>query len=659
MCGIFGVVCQKTQAKKLMAWTDELFRLSQSRGKEASGLALIEKGKVEVYKRALSSTELVTTGEYKKLFKTTTQTPLGVIGHSRLATNGAQSENRNNQPVYNDFGLVVHNGIIVNDADLWSRNLKSSPRNEVDTEVILALIQKNYKEGYSLEDATSKAFAKIEGSASIALVLAAEPYLTLATNTGSLYFFLAKKEKAFFFASEFYILDAFQKRFFRKKSEIKQIKAGGGTKVNLLTLKIQPFKLTENGQKRVKTEVTNEKAFSIKGLSEESRVGNEVTILLSQDNNLSRLKKHDFNYDSINKLTRCVRCILPKTMPFIKFDDAGVCNYCTNHKKIRPKGVGQLEKIVSTLGNKNSKADCIVAFSGGRDSSYGLHYLKKELSLNPIAYTYDWGMVTDLARRNQARIVGKLGVEHLIVSANIAQKRSYIRNHILAWLKRPELGMVPLFMEGDKQCVYYADQLAERLGIKLVVYCRGNELENEEFKWGHCGIKEGSPGGVIHDLSTKGKFQIALYYGLEYLKNPSYINSSIFDTLFSYFSTYIQKHNYLFLWHYIPWNEEKIVSTLKDSYGWETEPESNATWRIDDGSSAFYNYIYLRLQGFTENDTFRSNQIREGILSRKEALKLVDKENIPRYEALKWYFDRVGLEGDKVLSAIDNMPVFY
>ena len=52
--------------------------------------------------------------------------------------------------------------------------------------------------------------------------------------------------------------------------------------------------------------------------------------------------------------------------------------------------------------------DCLVPFSGGRDSMYVMHVIKKELGLNPIAFTYDWGMVTDLARRNIARICGNL-----------------------------------------------------------------------------------------------------------------------------------------------------------------------------------------------------------------------------------------------------------
>ena len=56
-----------------------------------------------------------------------------------------------------------------------------------------------------------------------------------------------------------------------------------------------------------------------------------------------------------------------------------------------------------------------------------MHVVKNDFGLNPITFTYDWGMVTDLARRNIARICGKLGVENIIVAADIHWKRKNIR----------------------------------------------------------------------------------------------------------------------------------------------------------------------------------------------------------------------------------------
>ena len=60
--------------------------------------------------------------------------------------------------------------------------------------------------------------------------------------------------------------------------------------------------------------------------------------------------------------------------------------------------------------------------------------------MNPIAYTYDWGMVTDLGRRNISRMCSSLGVENIIIAANIGLKRKNIRKNLLAWLKKTSLG---------------------------------------------------------------------------------------------------------------------------------------------------------------------------------------------------------------------------
>ena len=74
---------------------------------------------------------------------------------------------------------------------------------------------------------------------------------------------------------------------------------------------------------------------------------------------------------------------------------------------------------------------------------------------------------------------------------------------------------------------------------------------------------------------------------------------------------------------------ENLINSALDLYDWETSPDTRSTWRIGDGTAAFYNYIYYNVAGFTENDT-SSNQIREGLISRDDALALVD-ENSPRY----------------------------
>ena len=150
-----------------------------------------------------------------------------------------------------------------------------------------------------------------------------------------------------------------------------------------------------------------------------------------------------------------------------------------------------------------------------------------------------------------------------------------------------------------------------------------------------------------------------MFYGKEYLLNPSYINKSLYDTLDSFKSYYIIKHNTINLFNYVKWDETVINKTLIGEYDWETDPGTTTTWRIGDGTAAFYNYIYYTLAGFTENDTFRSNQIREGMMNREDALKIVNEENMYRYDSIKWYLDTIGLDFVSTLRTINNVSKIY
>ena len=347
-------------------------------------------------------------------------------------------------------------------------------------------------------------------------------------------------------------------------------------------------------------------------------------------------------------------------MPFIEFSTDGVCNYCRDYSPVNFRGAAALEEAVSRYRRESGQIDCLVTFSGGRDSSYGVHYVKTVLKMNPIVYTYDWGMVTDLARRNISRICGKLGIEHILVSADIHRKRANIRKNVSAWLRRPDLGTVPLFMAGDKQYFYFANKLGKQTGARLVVLCE-NLLETTHFKFGFCGIPPLIRSEHTYNLSVFRKAKLAAYYLRQFAANPSYVNSSLLDTASAYCCYYMIPHNYLNLFAYVRWDEKQIIPTLRNHYDWEVAQDTVSTWRIGDGTASFYNYIYYTIAGLTENDTFRSNQIREGMLGRNEALSLAQRDNEPRWESIKWYLDTIGLGNDfaSVIQRINGAPKRY
>lgn len=658
MCGIFGLAINtkgaQFSADELKEYSSWLFELSESRGKEAAGIAWVTSSRICSLKQAHKARIFTKDVEYQKLWNDYGDDTVAILGHSRLATNGVLQDNHNNQPVSGEHTVAVHNGIIVNDSEIWKQNPKLKRKYEVDTEVAVRLFEQELDKTGDGIKAVAYCIKQLQGSMSMALASAELRKLLLFTNTGSLYW--AKfTDKLLVFTSEYYSLRQFIRRYGEAEG-INRLDPGRLMAVELETLARQIVDLASPGKTIVKAE---KKPWA--KLVDESDYPQPDTVNWSRKslNSLEKLveKHYQSNKEAILGLRRCKKCILPETMPLISFDDKGVCNYCRDYKPLALKN--NLETVLDDYHSDFPFADCIVPFSGGRDSSYGLHYICNVLGRKPIAYTYDWAMVTDLARRNQARLISQLGVEHIIVSADIAKKRRNIRLNVLAWLKKPDLGMVPLFMAGDKQAEYYAMELMKRTGIKLIIYSRGNQLENEEFKWGHCGIREGSPEGVLHNLASSGKLKLASYYGLNFLKNPAYLNVSLIDTAFAYFVAYMMHLDFVYLYHYVGWNEDTVVETLRKEYGWETSPDTKATWRIDDGTVPFYNYIYYSMQGFTENDTFRSNQIRAGHLSRKVALKLVEEENRPRVPGLLWYFIHLDIDPVKAIKTIEASPKLY
>ncbi|MBR1257956.1 hypothetical protein JQ634_30250 [Bradyrhizobium sp. AUGA SZCCT0240] len=618
-----------------------LMQASEVRGKEATGLAIHTPIDIRVFKQAGRARNVAKSLRFRTFLDDalgalqtgsdgTFSSPLVFLGHSRLVTNGYSSLDDNNQPITTDSCVGIHNGIVVNDKELWLKHPQLTRSSEVDSEVIFRFIDSGIRDGLPVQQAVSSTFSKIYGVANIAFVRRDTRTLELATNNGSLFLFNTPESNCVIFASERHLLaEALaQIGFGVAGGKLSHLRPGQGASLAYDDASVKYYELS---------------------------APDVAVIAQSEPNSMPIIWRRP----SKATLRRCSVCILPETFPGISFDNDGVCSVCRAHEAKVLHGRDELERIVAPYRSKTGEADCIVAFSGGRDSSYGLHYLKRELGMNPIAYTYDWGMVTDVARRNISRLCAKLGVEHLLRSPDISQKRRYIRRNIEAWLKRPDLGMIPLFMAGDKQFYHYGRRVGRETGLPLIVFCAGNELERTEFKSGFSGVRESKHGQVLFRYSIWNKIRLLAYYVTQCVKNPSYLNSSLLDTISAFYSTYIERDDFLYLYHYIPWDEQLITKTLRDEYDWEMATETSNSWRIGDGTAAFYNYIYDTIAGFSEHDTFRSNQIRAKLLDRSEALRLVEIDNQPRWRSMQEYADLVGFNLEEALVIINSAPKLY
>ena len=601
MCGIFGFVNNDTS--RAVDLNNLVYR-TERRGQDASGMIWWDHDKYQIVKSDVKISQL------SKLFPSPKTSFLA--GHGRLITTGEEY----NQPIEFQGIWVLHNGIVINASELWN-SLNLEPHTKIDSEVIAAYFSCHLKKQDSLEKITKNLFSEIRGSVSACVLV---PHLgegILISNNGSLYSGF-DSNGVFLFASEAFTL-----------------KSSGVNHIHQVA-------------KPVSFQIPISPQFVI--LNDSTGVNRKIVPPLVKSKEEERL----LNY-SVKQLRRCSKCILPETMPFIEFDVHNVCNYCRNYvPRNQPKALELLENKLKPYYREGS-LKCIFPFSGGRDSSYGLHILVNELGIRPLTYTYDWGMVTDLARRNISLLASEFGVENIVVAADIRKKRAYIRENLRVWLKKPHLGMVSILTAGDKHFFRFVEQLKKETEIDLNIWSI-NPLEVTHFKAGFLGIQPDFISNRVYQSGISKQFNYQFKRLMRMMENPGYFNSSIWDTISGeYYRSKKKGSDYIHLFDFFKWDESVVDHTL-GSYGWEKSPDSASTWRIGDGTAAFYNYVYHRVAGFTEHDTFRSNQIREGSISRSEALKLVELENVPSYTNIRWYLDVLDLDFSEVINKVNSIP---
>tara|TARA_B100000767_G_scaffold207347_1_gene194259 strand:+ start:734 stop:2689 length:1956 start_codon:yes stop_codon:yes gene_type:complete len=651
MCGIFGFslgrnlsLAENSSVKKDIK---NFVKLSIKRGTDAFGINVNFDNNNYIYKSNSNPKIVIKKKEYdnfidKKLkLASNKKNFLNYFGQTRLVTNGTKFLYKNNQPISLKRITGLHNGIIFfnneKEENQSKKNYESFQMKSDSLNFFEKLENKIEENNESAIICFMKFIKEIDGNFSIAFSDLKEQILLISSNCGSLYYYHDIKKKIFTYASEKKILEKFIKnsKFFNDdKIEIKKI-INQSVVLNYFTHKVEVFD-NLNFSKKINISTIENTSYDI---------------ITNEQEDLKRLVS----------LKKCSKCVLPETYPFIQFDKEGVCNYCNSYQKQKFLGEEKLEKFLSIHRKNNNTPDCLIGLSGGRDSSYGLHLLKKKYKMNPVAFTYDWGLTTDISRLNASILCGKLGVEHIIRSADIEKKRRYVRQNIFAWLNDPHLGMLPIVQAGDKGFMDLGRTLCKELNLDFSVQATGYQLEQREFFLGFTGIKQNLKNNQrMSSYALATKLKIFLWYSYRTLKNPAYLNGALLDNFNGYLSSFIKKENSLHLFKYIKWNEKEIEGTLKDEYGWITDTSYGKNqWRMGDGQTSFNNFIYYQLAGFSEYDNFRSNQIREGLIEREEALKLCEQDNKIKFDTLKNFSEIIGFNLDEVLAKIISLPKLY
>jgi len=319
------------------------------------------------------------------------------------------------------------------------------------------------------------------------------------------------------------------------------------------------------------------------------------------------------------QLTICTRCILPETFPGIKFDEEGICNHCRREESFRAKSRDKkaeyrtrLDELIASIKGQAPNYDAIMAYSGGKDSSYTLKLLKKRYDLRILAFTFDNHFLSPLAVENIKKIADTLQIDHI----NFKPHWPLIKSLFITAAQEDIFPKAALLRASSvcTACISLVKSLVLKTALEMAI-------PFVAFGW--------SPG--------QAPIQSAIMK-----TNPSLIreNQKILKKIFydkigsetqSYFipDTYYEIYEKSFPYNIHPlaffdYNEEHISYELSNM-GWKlpSDTDSNSTNCL---INAFANQCHLKQYGFHPYVLEIANMVRQGVMSREEGIQKIYKD---------------------------------
>jgi N-acetyl sugar amidotransferase len=116
---------------------------------------------------------------------------------------------------------------------------------------------------------------------------------------------------------------------------------------------------------------------------------------------------------------RCIRCFVPESRPRVTFNELGVCNACqwAEEKKsidwaARQKVFGQ---ICDRFRGNGREPDCIVPWSGGKDSIYVAYKMAAGFGMTPLLLTVMPHLETNIGKWNRENTCTKFDKDEIIL----------------------------------------------------------------------------------------------------------------------------------------------------------------------------------------------------------------------------------------------------
>lgn len=358
-------------------------------------------------------------------------------------------------------------------------------------------------------------------------------------------------------------------------------------------------------------------------------------------------------------MKRCKRCGLPETYETIEFDPDGICIMCRG-AEAKGSSIDWAERkdLLSRLIEKHrGKAayDCIVPFSGGKDSTFQLLYLMREYQVKPLVVRFNHGFLRPTVLRNTERTIKLLGVDMLDFTPNwrVVKRlmlESFRRKSDFCWhchtgiysypLRVALMYQVPLVFWGEPQAelTSYYDYL-------------NDEIEYEDDKKFNMLRTLGITAEDMHGMINSEEDPVDLRDLLPYTFPP------VKDLI-------AMRYVSVPLGSFIPWDYEQNTRRIMQELGWESDDieslprELNPQGeKIECFMQGTRDYIKFIKRGYSRVAQANALKVRAGKMSPEEARDLNEKFDGVKPASLEVFLEYVGLTESEFNEIVKSMSV--
>ena len=361
----------------------------------------------------------------------------------------------------------------------------------------------------------------------------------------------------------------------------------------------------------------------------------------------------------IGKFRRCFKCGLPETYETIEFNSLGVCNICiSNEVKATEVDWDERKKLLGLLIDKHRGKyayDCIVPFSGGKDSTFTLLYLMREFGIKPLVVRFNHGFYRKTITDNSTNALKKLGADFIEFTPNWRivkrlMRESFERKTDFCWhchtgiysypLRIATLYKVPLVFWGEPQSEItgYYDYL-------------NDEIEYEDDR-------------KFNKIRTLGITAEDMFNMINSTDNPIDIRDLTPYTFPDLSELKALNYCSVPLGSFIPWDYKKNTEIIQKELGWKIDELEGVPASINPHGEKIEcflqgtrDYIKYLKRGYGRATQISAFDARNGLISQEEAIQRGANFDGKRPKSLDLFLEYTGLSEEEFFLFVGNTVV--